>query len=27
MYYYNLHMVDRANPNGLLPEDLKRLDK
>ena len=27
MYYYNLHMVDKANPNGLLPEDLKRLDK
>ena len=27
MYYYNLHMVDRANPNGLLPEDLKRLEK
>jgi hypothetical protein len=27
MYYYNLHLVDRANPNGLLPEDLKRLEK
>ena len=27
MYYYNLHMIDKANPNGLLPEDLKRLEK
>ena len=27
MYYYNLHLVDRANPNGLLPDDLKRLEK
>ena len=27
MYYYNLHLVDRANPNGLLPADLKRLEK
>lgn len=27
LYYYNLHMVDNANPNGLLPEDLKRLEK
>ena len=27
MYYYNLHMVDKANPNGLLPDDLKRLEK
>jgi hypothetical protein len=27
MYYYNLHLVDRANPNGLLPGDLKRLEK
>lgn len=27
MYYYNLHLVDRANPNGLIPADLKRLDK
>jgi hypothetical protein len=27
MYYYNLHLVDNANPNGLLPEDLKRLEK
>lgn len=27
LYYYNLHLVDKANPNGLLPEDLKRLEK
>lgn len=27
MYYYNLHMVDKANPNGLLAKDLKRLEK
>lgn len=27
MYYYNLHLVDKANPNGLLPDDLKRLEK
>lgn len=27
MYYYNLHLVDKANPDGLLPEDLKRLEK
>ena len=27
LYYYNLHIVDRANPNGLLPADLKRLEK
>jgi hypothetical protein len=25
MYYYNLHVVDKANPNGLLAEDLKRI--
>jgi hypothetical protein len=25
MYYFNLHIVDKANPNGLLPEDLKRI--
>jgi len=25
MYYYNQHMTDKANPNGLLPSDLKRL--
>ena len=27
LYYYNLHMIDNANPNGLLPEDLKRLER
>jgi len=27
LYYYDLHMVDKANPNGLLPEDLKRLNR
>lgn len=27
MYYYNLHMIDKANPNGLIPEDLKQLEK
>jgi len=27
LYYYNLHMIDKSNPNGLLPEDLKRLEK
>jgi hypothetical protein len=25
MYYYNLHEIDKANPNGFLPADLKRL--
>jgi hypothetical protein len=25
MYYFNLHIVDKANPNGLLAEDLKRI--
>ena len=25
MYYYNSHRIDKANPNGLLPSDLKRL--
>ncbi len=25
MYYYNQHAIDKANPNGLLPADLKRL--
>ena len=25
MYYYNQHRIDKANPNGLLPADLKRL--
>ncbi len=27
LYYYNQHMIDKANPNGLLPSDLKRLAK
>jgi hypothetical protein len=27
MYYYNQHKIDKANPNGLLPDDLKRLAK
>jgi hypothetical protein len=27
MYYYNQHAIDKANPNGLLPADLKRLAK
>lgn len=27
MYYYNRHMIDKGNPNGLLPADLKRLAK
>jgi hypothetical protein len=27
MYYYNQHNIDRANPNGLLPADLKRLER
>lgn len=27
MYYYNQHTIDKANPNGLLPADLKRLEK
>lgn len=25
MYYYNQHIIDKVNPNGLLPADLKRL--
>jgi hypothetical protein len=25
MYYYNQHTIDKSNPNGLLPADLKRL--
>ena len=25
MYYYNLHSIDKKNPNGFLPSDLKRL--
>lgn len=24
MYYYNQHAIDKSNPNGLLPADLKR---
>ena len=27
MYYYNQRLIDRSNPNGLLPADLKRLAK
>ena len=27
MYYYNQHKIDKANPDGLLPADLKRLAK
>ncbi len=27
MYYYNQHIIDKSNPNGLLPADLKRLSK
>ena len=27
MYYYNQHKIDKANPDGLLPADLKRLSK
>jgi hypothetical protein len=27
MYYYNQHTIDRVNPNGLLPADLKRLER
>ena len=27
MYYYNQHVIDKSNPNGLLPADLKRLTK
>jgi hypothetical protein len=25
MYYYNVHRIDKLNPNGFLPADLKRL--
>ncbi len=25
MYYYNLHSIDKKNPNGFLPSDFKRL--
>jgi hypothetical protein len=27
MYYYNQHPIDKGNPNGLLPADLKRLER
>jgi hypothetical protein len=27
MYYYNQHTIDKNNPDGLLPADLKRLNK
>lgn len=27
MYYYNQHTIDKSNPNGLLPADLKRLSR
>jgi hypothetical protein len=27
MYYYNQHKIDKINPNGLLPADLKRLGR
>ncbi len=27
MYYYNQHKIDKINPNGLLPVDLKRLGR
>jgi len=27
MYYYNQHKIDKNNPNGLLPADLKRFAK
>jgi hypothetical protein len=27
MFYYNQHLIDKSNPNGLLPADLKRLAK
>jgi hypothetical protein len=27
MYYYNQHLIDKTNPNGLLPADLKRMVK
>ena len=27
MYYYNEHTIDRLNPGGLLPADLKRLER
>jgi hypothetical protein len=27
MYYYNQHTINKHNPNGLLPADLKRLER
>jgi hypothetical protein len=27
MYYYNMHTIDKANPNGFLPADFKRLGR
>ncbi len=27
MYYYNQHLIDKSNPNGLLPADLKRFSR
>ncbi|HPJ59416.1 MAG TPA: hypothetical protein P5180_11800 [Bacteroidales bacterium] len=27
MYYYDMHTISKANPNGLLPADLKRIGK
>jgi len=27
MYYYHQHVIDKSNPDGLLPADLKRLEK
>lgn len=27
LYYYSLHLIDKAHPNGLLADDLKRLEK
>jgi hypothetical protein len=27
MYYYNQHLIDKSNPDGLLPADLKRLSR
>jgi hypothetical protein len=27
MYYYNQHLINKSNPNGLLTADLKRLSK
>lgn len=27
MYYYHQHLIDKSNPNGLLPADLRRLSR